>query len=160
MAKGSFLSKDPSQPHEALAYRILLVLPVFFRKWVTTRLLHLGPWIQTWATDTMFARVPVASAEDAWYGTLWITSILKSLLKSLLGAAPRRLPPSGSYCLLCLPGILLYTFCESRYLRQSTQEALWHTPRVSTEYDVCRFTHEGLGHSGSCFRGPTKNPSR
>ena len=68
-AKGSFLSKDPSRPYDALDYRILLVLPVLYRKWGTTRLRHLGPWIQTWVTDSMFAGVPGASANDAWYAS-------------------------------------------------------------------------------------------
>ena len=38
-AKGSFLSKGPCNPHDPLSYRILLLLPVLYRKWASTSLL-------------------------------------------------------------------------------------------------------------------------
>ena len=68
-ARGAFLSKDPSQPFQPMAYRILLVLPTLYRKWATTRLRHLGPWISTWADPAMHAGVPGSSAAEAWYST-------------------------------------------------------------------------------------------
>ena len=68
--KASFLSKTEEPSSDPLKYRILLLLPVLYRKWATVRLKHLKPWVQQWAMPEMFAGVPGAGAEDAW----WLTS--------------------------------------------------------------------------------------
>ena len=44
-ARAAFLSKDPNDELNPLAYRVLLMLPALYRMWSKTRLRHLAPWI-------------------------------------------------------------------------------------------------------------------
>ena len=37
-AKAAFLAMDPNKVEDPLAYRVLLVLPVLYRKWATAQL--------------------------------------------------------------------------------------------------------------------------
>eukprot|EP00973_Karenia_brevis_P003732 515577-Karenia_brevis.AAC.1 len=67
--RSALLLKDPESPTFALSYRILKIMPILYRRWAATRLADLGPWIDSWAEDSMFAGVPGRSAEDAWYIT-------------------------------------------------------------------------------------------
>ena len=53
----------------ALSYRILLITPALYRIWARMRLKQLDPWIDTWATNTMFAGRKGASADERWYLT-------------------------------------------------------------------------------------------
>ena len=64
-AKAAFLSKDD----DPLAYRILMLMPVLYRKWATTRLHDLRPWVSTWQVDGIYAGVEGYGADDAWYET-------------------------------------------------------------------------------------------
>ena len=48
-ARAAFLSKDPEDELNPLAYRVLLMLPAIYRMWSKTRLRHLAPWIAEWA---------------------------------------------------------------------------------------------------------------
>eukprot|EP00973_Karenia_brevis_P065747 9138130-Karenia_brevis.AAC.1 len=66
-AKGSLLSKDAGSPYEPLAYRVLLIMATLYRKWACTRLRHLGPWIDAWKLESMFAGVGQVGAQEAWY---------------------------------------------------------------------------------------------
>ena len=70
--KASFLSKTDVPSADPLKYRILLLLPTLYRKWGTTRLRQLRPWVETWAVEGMYAGIPGQGAEDAW----WLTSIV------------------------------------------------------------------------------------
>eukprot|EP00973_Karenia_brevis_P003916 539625-Karenia_brevis.AAC.1 len=68
-ARASLLCKDPSEPYDPLAWRVLWILPNLYRRWASTRLGQLQPWIEQWKLDTMHAGIPGTGAEDAWYGT-------------------------------------------------------------------------------------------
>ena len=57
------------------------------RRWAGTRLRHLGPWIQSWMLDSMFAGVPDRSASDAWYLTGLEVEEATVLNKCLVGGA-------------------------------------------------------------------------
>ena len=54
---------------DPLAYRVLMILPVIYRKWASARLADLVEWIAEWQTEHMFAGIPAFGAEDAWLGT-------------------------------------------------------------------------------------------
>ena len=65
----AFMSKDNSKLDDALAYRLLLILSVLYRRWATVRLRNLKEWIATWAQDGFFAGTDAVGAEDAWWET-------------------------------------------------------------------------------------------
>ena len=110
-SKGSFHSKDIDKWFDPLAYRILLIKPCLYRKWVATRHRHLKPWIAEWTLDEMYAGVANVSAEEAWYSNavdiewhrlqgipatgasvdIWkcFDQILKPLLKALKSVSER-----------------------------------------------------------------------
>ena len=53
VGKAAFLSKDNTRTEDALAYRILLILPVLYRRWASARLTDLRPWIRQWQLEGM-----------------------------------------------------------------------------------------------------------
>ena len=61
------LSKDPEKLFDPLAYRLLLITPVLYRRWAKLRLKHLQGWIMSWALPQMFGGVQGVGAEEAWY---------------------------------------------------------------------------------------------
>ena len=62
------LQNDPSvQSFDALDFRVLLILFVFYRKWVAHRLWCLGSWVEARDIPELNAGVPGRGAEDAWY---------------------------------------------------------------------------------------------
>ena len=63
------LSKNNDKTVDALSYRVLLILPVLYRRWATTRLHDLRPWIRQWQLEGMYAGIENVGAEDAWYDT-------------------------------------------------------------------------------------------
>ena len=67
--RAAYLSKDPRDTHNPLAYRVLLILPVLYRRWASARLHSLRGWIRQWQLDGMFAGIEGFGAEDAWYET-------------------------------------------------------------------------------------------
>ena len=71
-ARASFLSKDPDDVTNPLAYWVLLMLPVLYRRWASLRLHSLAPWVDRWTLEEMCAGVASKSAEDGW----WATSLL------------------------------------------------------------------------------------
>ena len=68
-AKASFISKHPEHTDDPLAYRVLLILPVLYRRWASTRLECLKPWIRQRQLDGMYAGVEGVGADDAWRET-------------------------------------------------------------------------------------------
>ena len=68
-ARASFLSKDPDDLLNPLSDRVLLMLPVLYRRWASLRLHDLSPWVSQWQLDSMCAGVESKSAEDGWWNT-------------------------------------------------------------------------------------------
>ena len=56
-AKSAFQSKDQDKIDDPLEYRALLILPVLYRRWASTRLNDLKPWIKEWHKENMFAGI-------------------------------------------------------------------------------------------------------
>ena len=56
-ATSAYLSKDPSKTTDPLAYRVLSLLPVLYRRWSAVRLRHLAGWIEEWRLPEMFAGI-------------------------------------------------------------------------------------------------------
>ena len=68
-ARAAYLAKDKDKPYEPLAYRVLMLTPIVCRRYASTRLRHIKPWVREWAMDCMFAGVENLSAQEAWYHT-------------------------------------------------------------------------------------------
>ena len=66
-ARAAFLSKDTTNTTDPLAYRVLLILPTFYRRWASTRLNDIRLWIRSWQLPGMLAGIEGFGAEDAWY---------------------------------------------------------------------------------------------
>ena len=68
IAKGrlAYLSKDPYNPYCSLAYRLLTILPVLYRRWASIRLQDLANWTGNWSHQELCAGVGSNGAEDAW----------------------------------------------------------------------------------------------
>ena len=64
----AYLEKDPEDPYNPKAYRLLTILPVLYRRWASMRLGHIAPWTTAWGLDEIFAGVGSSGAEDAWMG--------------------------------------------------------------------------------------------
>ena len=67
--KAAYLSKDPDKTTDPLAYRVLMILPVLYRRWAALRLNDMKPWTRTWQHSAMFAGVESMGADDAWFET-------------------------------------------------------------------------------------------
>ena len=65
----AFMSKDENKLDDVLAYRLLSILAVLYRRWATVRLRNLKEWIATCAEDGFFAGTDALGAEDAWWET-------------------------------------------------------------------------------------------
>ena len=70
-AHSAYLSKDASRTMQPLAYRVLALLPVLYRRWAAIRLRHLQHWVEEWRLPEMYAGVPGPSAADA----TWLESL-------------------------------------------------------------------------------------
>ena len=68
-ARAVFLSKDPDDLGNPMAYRILKITSMLYRIWASVRIQNLEQWVKSWADPAMFAGVPGAGAEEAWYLT-------------------------------------------------------------------------------------------
>ena len=66
-AKAAFMEKDAGNNHDPLAYRVLQVLPVLYRRWATMRLADLEAWAKEWQMEGMYAGVPGKGALDGAY---------------------------------------------------------------------------------------------
>ena len=62
----AFMSKDINKLDDALAYRLLSILSVLYRRRATVRLRYLKEWISSWAEECYFAGTDAVGAEDAW----------------------------------------------------------------------------------------------
>ena len=72
IAKAVFLYKDDPQNAGPLDLRVLQILPTIYRRWASTRLQQLKPWIETWAEPELFSGIPGQGAEDACYSSaIW-----------------------------------------------------------------------------------------
>ena len=63
------LSKDPDDPFNPLAYRLLLITPILYRAWAKLRLSHLQDWISSWALEHMYGGMQGVGASEAWFAT-------------------------------------------------------------------------------------------
>ena len=70
-ARAAYLVKDYQKLDDPLSYRGLLIMALVYRHYATLRLGSMHDWIKGWATDSMFAGVPGAGAEDA----AWLTAL-------------------------------------------------------------------------------------
>ena len=68
-ARAVFLSKDADDLGNPMAYRILKITSMLYRVWASVRIKNLEPWVMSWADKAMFAGIPGAGAEEAWYLT-------------------------------------------------------------------------------------------
>ena len=72
-ATSAYLAKDPANATDPLAYRVLSLLPVLYRRWSAVRLRHLSDWIEEWRLPEMFAGIGGVGAADAtWQEALVI----------------------------------------------------------------------------------------
>ena len=60
-----------------MSYRVLLSMPVLYRKWASMRIKTLEPWINKWARPEMYSGAGSQGAEDAWYQTLIDIELLR-----------------------------------------------------------------------------------
>ena len=68
-ARAAFLAKEEDSDMDPLAHRVLLMLASVYRLWGKIRLVHLQPWIETWALDAIYAGIEGQGANDAAYAT-------------------------------------------------------------------------------------------
>lgn len=68
-ARAAFLAEDVAKLEDLLAYRVLLILPVLYRRWAYCRLRSMTGWVQNWQLREMYVGVASAGAEDTWYET-------------------------------------------------------------------------------------------
>jgi hypothetical protein len=64
-----FLSKDPNDTANPLAYRALKITSTIYRKWGTYRNRTLTDWVMSWDDKAINSGVPGKGATDAWYQT-------------------------------------------------------------------------------------------
>ena len=69
--RAASLSKDETNQTDPLAYRMLLIHSIVYRKWATVRLKHMKQWIQTWSHGAIFAGGENGGADEGW----WTTSL-------------------------------------------------------------------------------------
>jgi hypothetical protein len=64
-----FLSKDPDDTANPLAYRALKITSSIYRKWATYRNRTLEDWVMSWQDKAMNSGIPGKGGTDAWYHT-------------------------------------------------------------------------------------------
>ena len=74
-----FLSKDPEKTDDPLAYRGLKITSAIYRKWASTRLRALAPWVAQWDHPAL----PVVGGKGAQ--DAWLLTALKAELSRLKG---------------------------------------------------------------------------
>ena len=60
------LPKDPDDPADPMAYRVLKITSAIYRLWAGTRLYQMRPWVQTWDHPALVAGTQGRSAQDGW----------------------------------------------------------------------------------------------
>ena len=68
-ARAAFLANDVDRFEDPLAYRVLLIMPVLYRRWACCRLRAMAHWIKRWQLQEMVAGVAEMGADDAWWET-------------------------------------------------------------------------------------------
>ena len=63
------LPKDPDDPADPMAYRVLKITSALYRLWAGVRLHHMRPWVQSWDDPALLAGTQGRSAQDGWYAT-------------------------------------------------------------------------------------------
>ena len=81
-----FVTKPTTSWEDPLSLRILTILPYCYRCWAKLRLRHLGPWIQSWATEDMFAVKAGKGADAAWYRSAVLREEALMMAKPFSGA--------------------------------------------------------------------------
>ena len=46
-ARAAFLAKDNEAKENCMNYRILTIMPLFYRRWAALRLRSLDPWVES-----------------------------------------------------------------------------------------------------------------
>ena len=64
-ARVLFLGKGEGDEANPLAFRLLTVCSLLYRRWAAIRLAHLQGWIETWADSTMFGGFKGRSTDEA-----------------------------------------------------------------------------------------------
>ena len=64
-ARGVFLAKEGCTRGDVLKQRILLILPIIYRRWAAYRLQTLETWVKGWFDETLYTIG--GGADDAWY---------------------------------------------------------------------------------------------
>ena len=67
--KAAFLANDAASKGDCMKYRVLTLLPLFYRRWAGLRQLALSQWIQSWSADEIHAGTSSNGADDAWWRT-------------------------------------------------------------------------------------------
>ena len=73
--RAAYMSKAgpaPDPGSDALAFRVLSIMAVVYRRWASLRAKQLRKWTESWSHSALFAGVPHRSAQDAW----WTNSIM------------------------------------------------------------------------------------
>ena len=65
--KASSMSKTGEPTCDPNKLRVLLLLPIFYRKWASGNLKMLQSWIALWDLEGIFAGTAGKGAEDAWW---------------------------------------------------------------------------------------------
>ena len=75
VAKAAFLSKDPDDTNNPLAFGVLMMMPTVYHKWAAMRLEDLEDcgWNATWQHPAMVAGVKKRGADDGWWHTALIS---------------------------------------------------------------------------------------
>ena len=106
-ARAAYLVKDCEKLDDPLAYRGLFIMPLVYRHYASLRLGDMHDWIKGWATDSMFAGVLGAGAEDA----AWLTAL------EMEHHAMHDIPMSG--------GVADIRKCFDAIIRQLVYFLLW-----------------------------------
>jgi hypothetical protein len=84
--QGGFHLQATTSWEDPLSFRILTILPYCYRCWAKLRLRHLSPWIQSWATEDMFAVKAGKGADAAWYRSAVLSEEALMMAKPFSGA--------------------------------------------------------------------------
>ena len=81
-----FLSKDPDDTSNPLAYRPLKITSAIYRRWATARLKKMEKWIDEWDHPALHV-IGGKGAQDAWYKTALDTEFTRQLGLDIAGGS-------------------------------------------------------------------------
>jgi len=70
-----------------MKYRILTIMPLFYRRWAAMRHHSLAQWIKSWDTDEIHAGTSANGAEDAWWRTNIEHELARLCGKDIMGGS-------------------------------------------------------------------------